>query len=72
MNISAINENLISPKKDIKNNNNANTIIYNNNSNLVSPNDIRLLNQLAGNKKPLNSPISLFIMKLGIIILFKI
>ena len=60
LNISAINENLFSPKKDINNNNNANTIIYNNNSNLVSPNDIRLLNQLAGNKKALNTPISPF------------
>ena len=60
LNISAINENLLTPKKNIINNNNANSIIYNNNSNLTSPNDIRFLNQLFGNKTTLNSPISPF------------
>ena len=60
LNISAINENLSSPKKDIKNNNNANNTIYNINSNLVSPNDIKILNQLVGNKKAIISPISPF------------
>ena len=57
LNLSAINENLISPKKILNNNKNYNNeIIFNNNSNLFSPSDSKLLNQLVGNKIAINSP----------------